>query len=396
MSWPPIWPMSRKVAIVGAAETNSLGTLPNHSRLALHAEAIHNALADCGLKMSDVDGMLSTEANPNELSEYLGIVPRFIDGTGVGGCSYMILVRHAVAAIAAGYCDVAVVAHGESGRSRIDTQLPIPPQSPQGQFETPFGTGGAAITFALAATRHFHEFGTTRLQMSHVPAATREWAKLNPMAIMGGKGSITPEDVMKARLISWPFGLLDSCLVADGGGALVLVSAERARDFPKPPVWVLGTGEASAHRSITAMRDLTTSDAARVSGAEAFRAAGLKPADIDHAMLYDAFSITPMFALEDLGFVGRGESGPFVAQTRKDADGRLIYHTGPGGDFPMNTNGGGLSYCHTGKYGMFALLEAVFQLRGTAGARQVPGVEVSLVHGPGRQFAAAGTVILGR
>lgn len=386
----------RSVAIVGAAETDRLGVLPQHSRLSLHAEAIRNALADCGLKLSDVDGLLSTEANPNELSEYLGIVPRFIDGTGVGGCSYMLLVRHAAAAIAAGYCSVAVVAHGESGRSRIDTQLPIPPQSPQGQFETPFGTGGAAITFALSATRHFHEFGTTREQMSHVPAATREWALLNPMAIMRDKGSITPEDVMKARLIAWPFGLLDSCLVADGGGALVLVGKERARDFPKPPVWLLGSGEGSAHRSITAMRDLTTSDAARLSGAEAFRSAGVTHRDIDHAMLYDAFSITPMFALEDLGFVGRGESGPFVSQKKKGPDGKVIYHTGPGGDFPMNTNGGGLSYCHTGKYGMFAILEAVFQLRGSAGARQVPGVEVSLVHGPGRQYAAAGTLILAR
>ena len=389
------WNLNRQVAIVGAAETDKLGVLPQHSRLSLHAEAIRNALADAGLKLSDVDGLLSAEANPNELSEYLGILPRFIDGTGVGGCSYMILVRHAVAAIAAGYCNVAVVVHGESGRSRIDTQLPIPPQSPQGQFETPFGTGGAAITFALSATRHFHEFGSTRLQMSHVPAATREWARLNPMAIMHDKGSISPEDVMNARLISWPFGLLDCCLVADGGGALVLVGKERARDFAQPPVWVLGTGEASAHRSITAMRDLTTSDAARVSGAEAFRAAGLTPADIDHAMLYDAFSITPMFALEDLGFVDRGESGAFVSQTRKNAGGKTIYHIGPGGDFPMNTNGGGLSYCHTGKYGMFALLEAVFQLRGAAGARQVPNVDVSLVHGPGRQYAAAGTVILG-
>jgi acetyl-CoA acetyltransferase len=230
--------------------------------------------------------------------------------------------------------------------------------------------------------------------MSHIPAATREWALLNPMAIMHDKGPITVEDVMKARLIAWPFGLLDSCLVADGGGALVIVGAERARDFPKSPVWILGTGEAVAHRTITQMRDLTTSDAARISAAEAFRAAGVTPADIDHAMLYDAFSITPLLALEDLGFVKPGEAGPFVADSRRSADGKTVYKTGPGGDFPMNTNGGGLSYCHTGKYGMFAMLESVFQLRGDCGARQLKDVELSIAHGPGRQFAAAGTIIM--
>jgi len=386
--------LRRRVAIVGAAETDTLGNLPHLSRLGLHAEAIRNALRDAGLRLRDVDGIFSAEANPNELSEYLGIVPAYVDGTGVGGCSYMLLVRHAVAAIAAGYCKVAVVAHGESGKSRIDTHLPVHPQSPQGQFESPYGTGSAAITFALAANRHFAMYGTTREQMSHVPAATREWALLNPMAIMHDKGPITPADVMKARLLAWPFGLLDACLVADGGGALVIVGAERARDFPKPPIWILGSGEATAHRSITQMRDLTTSDAARSSAAEAFRSADVTPADIDHAMLYDAFSITPMLALEDLGFVKPGEAGPFVAATRKDANGRTIYKTGPGGDFPMNTNGGGLSYCHTGKYGMFALLESVFQLRGECGPRQLKNLELSIAHGPGRQFAAAGTVIM--
>jgi acetyl-CoA acetyltransferase len=387
-------PMSRRAAIVGAAETDTLGALPGHSRLMLHAESIRNAVRDAGLKVKDIDGIFSAEANPNELSEYLGLVPRVVDGTGVGGCSYMILVRHAVASIAAGYCNVAIVVHGESGRTRIDTQLPVHPQSPQGQFESPFGTGNAAFTFALAANRHFSVYGTTREQMAHIPAATREWALLNPKAIMRDKGSISVDDVLKARMISWPFGLLDCCLVADGGGALVIVGADRARDFPKKPVWIEGTGEATAHRSITAMRDLTTSDSARASGQEAFRSAGVTPKDIQHAMLYDAFSITPMFALEDLGFVKPGESGPFVSEKRTGADGKPVYRVGPGGDFPMNTNGGGLSYCHTGKYGMFALLEAVYQLRGEAGARQVKDLQLSLVHGPGRQFAAAGTVIM--
>lgn len=386
--------LSRTCAVVGAAETDRIGRL-GMSRLALHAQAAKNALADAGLELSDVDGLFTTVAGPNELSEYLGIVPRYVDGTGVGGCSYMIFVRHAVAAIAAGYCDVALIVHGESGRSWIDMEPANgTPASPAGQFEAPFGTAGAPTTYSLPVLRHFHEFGTTKRQMSHVPAATREWALLNPRAIMHAAGAITPEDVEASPVVCYPFNKLDCCLVADGGGALVVTSAERARDMRHKPIFILGTGEATAHRQVAMMRDFTTSDASVLAGRQAFAEAGVTPADIDHLMLYDAFSFTPMMFLEDLGFVGRGESGPFLAQTQAGADGRPVYRTGPGGDLPMNTNGGGLSYCHSGRYGMFAMIESVVQLRGDAGARQVPDISISLAHGPGRQFAAAGTVIL--
>lgn len=396
---PPELPVVHRrrplAAIVGAAESEVLGTLPQLSRLGLHADAARRAVADAGLKLADVDGIFSTVAGPNELSEYLGLVPRYVDSTSVGGCSYMVMVRHAVAAIQAGYCSVALIVHGESGRSRIDTEPEIAPSSPAGQFEAPFGTAGAPTTFSLPVLRHFHRYGTTKLQMSHVPAATREWALLNPKAIMHAAGPVTPQDVMASRMVCHPFNLLDCCLVADGGGALVIVAAERAKDFPHPPVYVLGTGEATAHRQVAMMRDFTTSDASVLSGRQAFAEAGLGPKDMGHLMLYDAFSFTPMLFLEDLGFVGRGESGAFVAQKLSDANGQRVYATGPGGILPMNTNGGGLSYCHTGRYGMFALLESVYQLRGEAGARQVPGLQISLAHGPGRQFAAAGTVIMG-
>jgi acetyl-CoA acetyltransferase/uncharacterized OB-fold protein len=382
-------------AIVGAAESEVLGQLPHLSRLGLHADAARRAVADAGLKLSDVDGLFSTVAGPNELSEYLGLVPRYVDSTSVGGCSYMIMVRHAVAAIQAGYCSVALIVHGESGRSRIDTEAEVAPASPPGQFEAPFGTAGAPTTFSLPVLRHFHQFGTTKLQMSHVPAATREWALLNPKAIMHSAGAITPEDVMTSRMVCYPYNLLDCCLVADGGGALVVVAADRAQDFPHRPVYVLGTGEAAAHRQVGMMRDFTVSDSSVLSGRQAFAEAGLGPKDIQHLMLYDAFSFTPMMFLEDLGFVGRGESGAFVSQKITGKDGKPVYATGPGGILPMNTNGGGLSYCHTGRYGMFALLESVYQLRGQAGARQVPDLDISIAHGPGRQFAAAGTVIMG-
>lgn len=387
--------LSRTAAIVGAAETDRIGKLPGMSRLALHAQAARNALADAGLTLADVDGLFCAPAGPNELSEYLNIVPRYVDGTSVGGCSYMIFVRHAVAAIAAGYCDVALIVHGESGRSWIDMESAAgPPSGPNGQFEAPFGTLGAATTYALPVLRHFHQYGTTKRQMSHVPAATREWAVLNPRAVMHGAGPITPQEVEDSPLVCWPYNKLDCCLVTDGGGALVITSAARARDLRQEPIAILGTGEATAHRQVSMMRDFTTSDSTVLSGRTAFAEAGLAPADIDHLMLYDAFSFTPMMFLEDLGFVKKGESGPFVAQTTKGPNGRTVYHTGPGGALPMNTNGGGLSYAHSGRYGMYALIESVTQLRGQAGARQVSGLRTSLVHGPGRQFAAAGTVIL--
>jgi acetyl-CoA acetyltransferase len=386
--------MSRHVAIVGAAETDRLGKLPHLSRLGLHAEAARNALADAGIAMTEVDGIFSSVADPNELSEYFGIVPRYIDGTNVGGCSSIIQVRHAAAAIAAGYCSVALIVHGESGRSWIDMERPGTAASPTGQFEAPYGAAGAATLFALPVLRHFHQFGTTKLQMAHVPAATREWALLNPKSMMHSAGAITPEDVLASRIVCYPFNLLDCCLVGDGGGALVLVAADRARDFAKPPVFVRGTGEAVAHRQVAMMRDFTTSDSTVLSARQAFAEAGVTAADFRHLMFYDAFSFTPMMFLEDLGFCAKGESGPFVAQTARGPDGRVIYHTGPGGPLPMNTNGGGLSHVHTGRYGMFALIEAVTQLRGEAGARQVRDLELSLVHGPGRHFAAAGTVVL--
>jgi len=379
--------MSR-VAIIGAAET-ALGKRPGVSRLGLHSEAARLALADAGLRMRDVDGIFSSVADPNELSEYFGIVPRYVDGTSVGGCSTIIQLRHAAAAIAAGYCSVALIVHGESGRSWIDMERLGTAANPVGQFEAPYGAAGAATLFALPVLRHFHQYGTTKWQMAHVPAATREWALLNPKAIMHKAGPISPEDVLASRIVCYPFHLLDCCLVADGGGALVVVGPDRARDAPKRPIWAIGTGEGAAHRQVAMMRDFTTSDSAVVSSRAAFAEAGVKPADFRHLMLYDAFSFTPMQALEDLGFCGPGESGAFVSQI---ADG--AYHTGPGGALPMNTNGGGLSHVHTGRYGMFAMIEAVTQLRGEAGARQVSDLELSLVHGPGRHFAAAGTAVL--
>lgn len=373
-----------KVAIVGASESDEIGVLPDKSALTLHAEAARNALDDAGLTIADVDGLFTAGVTSVQLGEYLGIVPRYSDGTNVGGCSFIMHVEHAMLAIAAGIIDVALITHGESGRSRVGMASGgIPPDSPQGQFEQPYGAMGPTTLFSLPATRHMHEYGTTREQMAEVAVSNRKWAAMHPMAMM--KDPISVNDVMNSRPICWPYTLFMCCLVTDAGGAVILTSANRARNLRKPPVHILGSGEATEHNMVSMMADMTTSRAAKISGKAAFDMAGVSHSDIDVAELYDAFAFTPMLALEDLGFVKPGESGPFMAERR----------TGPGGDFPMNTNGGGLSYTHSGMYGMFTLIELTRQLRGEAGERQVPDAKVGIAHGPGGMFAAASTLIAG-
>ena len=371
-----------KVAIVGASETDKLGTLPEHSVLQLHAEAARNALDDAGLKLSDVDGLFAAGITSGELGAHLGLVPRYTDGTSVGGCSFLIHVEHAMLALDAGLIDVALIAHGESGRSRIGTApYAFSPSAPGGQFEAPYGMTGAGNQFSFLANRHMHEYGTTREQMAALSVAQRKWAAMHPKAVM--RDPITIDDVINSRMITWPFSLLMCCLVTDAGGALVLTRADRAKDLRKPPVYVLGTGEATAHFLVSQMPDMTTSEANRASGKAAFEMAGVSRSDIDVAELYDAFAFTPMLALEDLGFVGPGESGPFVASGAVE----------PGGDFPLNTNGGGMSYSHSGMYGMYTMIELVRQLRGEAGERQVADANVGLAHGIGGMIFAAGTLI---
>ena len=373
-----------KVAIVGASESNAIGVVPHKSALTLHAEAARNALNDAGLAIGDVDGLFTAGVTSGQLGEYLGIVPRYSDGTNVGGCSFILHVEHALLAIAAGMIEVALITHGESGRSRVGMGGGgVAPDSPQGQFEAPYGTYGPTTLFSLPATRHMHEYGTTREQMAAVAVSNRKWAAMHPLAMM--KEPITIDDVLNSRPICWPYSLFMCCLVTDAGGAIVLTGADRAKALRKPPVYILGTGEATEHNMVSMMADMTTSRAAKVSGKAAFDMAGVSHSDIDVAELYDAFAFTPMLALEDLGFVKPGESGAFVEGQR----------TAPGGDFPMNTNGGGLSYTHSGMYGIFTLIELTRQLRGEAGERQVGGAEVGIAHGPGGMFAAASTLIAG-
>ena len=377
--------MRGRVAIVGAGEADEHGKLPHKSAFQLHAEAARNALADAGLGKDDVDAIFSAGLwMGSETAEYLGIRPRYVDGTQIGGCSFIAHVQHAMAAIAAGVCEVALITHGESGASRIGMPgTRFGTDSFRLQFEVPYGLAGPPTGYALAAARHMHEFGTTSEQLAEVAVATRKWASLNPRAIM--REPLTIDEVLSSRLISWPLRLLDCCLVTDAGGAVVVTSAERARDCRRKPVYVLGTGEASTHVMVSQMPDFARWDAARLAGERTFEMAGVTPADIDVAQFYDAFTIVPIMGLEALGFCRPGEGGPFVAGQR----------TAPGGDFPMNTNGGGLSYTHPGMYGMFLVVEATRQLRGECDARQVDGAEIAVAHGSGMVLSCMSTAVLG-
>jgi acetyl-CoA acetyltransferase len=373
------------VAIVGAAESTRIGVVPDMSQIMLHADSALNALADTGLKLSDIDGVACVgPMMPQQIAHYLGITPRWVDGTGVGGCSFMLHVRHAAAAIHAGYCNTVLITHGESGRSRINgTPRPAEPQSLGGQFESPFGPAGPPSLFPIPVLRYMKTYGITHEQLAMVAVVQREWSSKNPRAAQ--RDLVSVDDVLNSRMIAYPLRLLQCCLVTDGGGALILTSADRAKDFPQKPAYILGTGESVETTMVSQMADFTSSRAFRVAGSEAFRMAGIKHADVDHLMIYDAFAHLPLFGLEDLGFVGRGEAGHFIEAR----------NTAPGGKLPMNTNGGGLSYTHTGMYGMFALQESVRQVRGTAPA-QVPNVKISVAHGVGGMFSASGTVVLGR
>lgn len=372
-----------EIAIVGAAESTRIGAVPDMAQIMLHADAALNAMADAGLKPADIDGVACVgPMMPQQIAHYLGITPKWVDGTGVGGCSFMLHVRHAAAAIHAGYCKTVLITHGESGKSRVNgTPRPAEPQSLNGQFEAPFGPMGPPTLFPIPVLRYMKTYGVTHEQMAQVAVVQREWAAKNPRAAF--KDPITIDDVLNSKMIAYPFRLLQCCLVTDGGGALILTSSDRVKDFPTKPCYILGSGESVETTMVSQMEDFTSSRAFRVAGLEAFRMAGIKHSDVDHLMIYDAFAHLPMYGLEDLGFVKRGEAKDFIWER----------NTAPGGKLPINTNGGGLSYTHTGMYGMFALQESVRQVRGTAPA-QVPNVKISVAHGVGGMFSASGTVVL--
>jgi acetyl-CoA acetyltransferase len=371
------------VAIVGVAESDLGEVGPGFTPLDLIGQATSRALDDAGLEKEDVDGLFSASAYYHmptlSVGEYLGIRPRYSDATNMGGSSFVSHLFHAASAINAGFCEVALIAYGSTQRSASGRLVSGSEALP---YEAPYKPRYPVSAYALAASRHTHEYGTTREQLAEVAVAAREWAKLNPKAFM--RDDLSVEDVIDSRMVSSPLSILDCCLVTDGGGAALVASAERARDLAKAPAYLLGAGEAHWHRNISQMPDLTTSAAAE-SGPRAYEMARLGPEDMDVVMLYDAFTINTVLFLEDLGFCEKGEGGPFVS------GGRIS----PGGELAVNTNGGGLSYNHPGMYGLLLLVEAVRQLRGECGERQVADTNVALVHGNGGVLSSQVTAILG-
>ncbi|HEX5496237.1 MAG TPA: acetyl-CoA acetyltransferase [Mycobacteriales bacterium] len=383
--------MSTGVAVVGVGEADRIGVVRDRSAVQMHAEAATNALAHANLTLSDVDALFTCGIDflPTLIvAEYLGISPAFSSSNSIGGSSFVAHVHEAVLAIQAGACEVALVTHGETRRSNRRRGVSTRPAHddpwfPDWQWERIYGVAAPPAAYALAATRHMYCYGTTSEQLAEIAVATRHWASLNPRAL--NRDPITVADVLASPLVAWPFHLLDCCLVTDAGGAVVLTSVDRAWDLGVPVVEVLGSGVAHTHHMISQMPDLTETPA-RISGAAAFAQAGLDPSDVDVAELYDSFTYTVLVTLEDLGFCAKGEGGAFVSGQR----------TAPGGDFPLNTSGGGLSYTHPGMFGIFLLIEAVRQLRGECGPRQVPGAEVGLVNGMGGYLSSAATAVLGR
>ncbi|MGL3150366.1 acetyl-CoA acetyltransferase [Microbacterium sp. A82] len=378
-------PLRGATVIRGVAESELGQVGPDRYPLDLIGEAVVGALADAGIDKSEVDGLFAAVTGRVmanlDVGEYLGIAPRYSDGTMVGGSSFVSHVHHAALALQAGACDVAVIAYGSTQRTdmRRPDRVPYPPERPN--HESQARPIHPVTGYALATARHMHEFGTTREQLAEVAVAARAWAAMNPKAFK--RDPLTVEDVLAARTVAEPLTTLDCCLITDGGGAVVM-TRDGEHEGRKRPIHVLGAGEAHTHRAISQMPDLTVT-AARESGRRAFEMAGLTPTDIDVLQLYDAFTINPILFLEDLGFCEKGEGGAFVS------DGRIA----PGGTLPVNTNGGGLSFCHPGMYGIFTIIEAVRQLRGEAGERQVPGVETALAHGNGGQLSSQATAILG-
>jgi len=376
-----------RIAIVGVAESD-YGRVPHMTEMQLHAQAFQRVLEDSGLRKEDIDGVFCSSHTLGMptimLCEYLQLFPRYSDSTSLGGSSFEAHLNHAVAAIHADKCEVALITYASnqlSTRGRMLGTGSRPAAIPEATYEAPYGNTLVGA-YAMAARRHMHQYGTTSEQLAEIAVVTRRHAGLNPLAMY--REPITVQDVLNSRMIADPLHLLDCCVVSDGGGAVLVTTEERARDLKQTPVFVLGSSEGHTHAHISQMPDLTITTAA-VTGPRAFAEAGVTPDDIDMAMIYDSFTITVLLLLEDLGFCKKGEGGAFVQ------NGRIAL----GGQLPVNTDGGGLSSNHPGMRGIFLIIEATRQLRGQCGARQVKGAKLAVAHGSGGLLSSQATTILG-
>ena len=385
--------MDRTPVIVGTG-LSDYPKAPHLDGVQHHVLAMQRALADSGVAKSDIDGYVSAGAgglmvdDAVTMAEYLRIDHRYVDGTMTGGSSFEFHVQHVAAAIREGLCDTALITYGSDQLTRMGRRLGTGGFQRAGQavagpmqYEAPYGNSLVG-SYAMYAMRHMHEFGTTSEQLADIAVGIREFAGFNPNAIY--RDPITIDDVVNSRVIADPLHMLDCCAITDGGGAVILTTAERAKDLKQPPVYVLGAAGAQTHWNISQQTDFTTSAGAK-AGPVAFARAGLTPSDVDMLMFYDSFTITCLILLESLGFVKQGEGGPFVAEG----------HLKRGGSLPLNTDGGGLSSCHPGMRGIFLLIEAARQLRGQAGEVQVPDCKVALAAGSGGWLSAIGVVIMG-
>lgn len=371
-----------KTAIVGVG-TYGIGAAPGYNSMELAVHASLKALRNAGLAPKDVDGLFVCLPADHfaglSMAEYLGLRPRVTDNSRIGGSVFQNYILWAALALAAGQCDVALIAYGSNQRTAAGKLISLVEPS---IYQAPYKPIAPISSYALAASRHMYQFGTTREHLAEVAIAARKWAQLNPDAVE--RGDLSLADCLNARMISDPLTRQDCCLVTDGAAAVVLVRADRAKDHTAKPAYILGAATASSHFEITSMPDLTVTPAAE-AGARAYAQAGVRPDDVDVVQLYDAFTINTILFLEDLGFCPKGEGGRFVE------GGRIA----PGGELPVNTNGGGLSCVHPGMYGLFSLIEATQQVTGTAAQRQVPDVEVALSHGNGVVLSSEAVVILG-
>lgn len=374
------------IYVAGVAES-PLGHLPEHTALSMVTLASREALAEAGLESADVDGVFSFrmgDMSAVQVSEYMGLRPRYVESSDMQGSAPLSFVLHAMAALDAGLCDVALIAFAAKGRTGHPDYGTYNPQSLHAQFEEPYGLPTPLGHYAMAAARHMHEFGTTPEQLARVAVAAREWAALNPKAWK--RDPITVDDVLESRMICSPIRRLDCCVVTDAGGAVVLTRADRARDAVKKPVRVLGAGESISHTSLSQAGDLARPRVGRESAKRALEMSGVGLDSMDFAQIYDAFTISVLLALEDIGFCKPGESGAFVEE------GALA----PGGRMPTFTSGGGLSYTHPGAFGIFLIIEAVRQLRGEAGARQIQDASVGMAHAIAGTMSCGASLVLGK
>ena len=388
----------RKPCIVGVsdAKIDERGcVLKDSSVLSIQKDCAIEALNDAGLSIKDIDGLAVAGLwgmpgpgvmQPNVLTEYLGIsYPKWLDGTNTGGSAFIFHLQHAYQAIKNNICNNVLILYGSTQKSNRERNFLDRPAIFSSQFDMVAGLPSPVGAYALAAQRHMHEFGSNKEALAEIAVATRNWAKLNPNAYK--KDNLTIDDVINSHPICSPLNKLDCCLVTDGGGAIVLSHSERKSDFINDPIFIKGFGETSSHSSINYMEDMSRLDVAINSSQDAYNMSKMSPRDIDFAMIYDSFTITVLMSLEALGFCEIGEGKDFVK------NGNL----GPNGSFPINTNGGGLSYCHPGMYSIFTLIEACRQLWGQCGDRQLKkNLNNVLCHGTGGVLSSAATTILSK